>query len=91
MDVAGKFTFTSSLLLTIIYNRELWYGNQLLIKVTHNIYQINYVLNSLITIVYTVYESKNLIVNFDVLIKRSRNVSMIYEQSYCEMIFLIYM
>lgn len=79
-----------SLLLTIIYNRELWYGNQLLIKVTHNIYQINYVLNSLITIVYTVYESKNLIVNFDVLIKRSRNVSMIYEQSYCEMIFLIY-
>lgn len=90
MDVAGKFTFTSSLLLTIIYNRELWYGNQLLIKVTHNIYQINYVLNSLIAIVYTVYESKNLIVNFDVLIKRSRNVSMIYEQSYCEMIFLIY-
>lgn len=80
-----------SLLLTIIYNRELWYGNQLLIKVTHNIYQINYVLNSLITIVYTVYESKNLIVNFDFLIKRSRNVSMIYEQSYCEMIFLIYM
>lgn len=79
-----------SLLLTIIYNRELWYGNQLLIKVTHNIYQINYVLNSLITIVYTVYESKNLIVNFDFLIKRSRNVSMIYEQSYCEMIFLIY-
>lgn len=79
-----------SLLLTIIYNRELWYGNQLLIKVTHNIYQINYVLNSLIAIVYTVYESKNLIVNFDVLIKRSRNVSMIYEQSYCEMIFLIY-
>lgn len=90
MDVAGKFTFTSSLLLTIIYNRELWYGNQLLIKVTHNIYQINYVLNSLITIVYTVYESKNLIVNFDFLIKRSRNVSLIYEQSYCEMIFLIY-
>lgn len=80
-----------SLLLTIIYNRELWYGNQLLIKVTHNIYQINYVLNSLIAIVYTVYESKNLIVNFDVLIKRSRSVSMIYEQSYCEMIFLIYM
>lgn len=80
-----------SLLLTIIYNRELWNGNQLLIKVTHNIYQINYVLNSLIAIVYTVYESKNLIVNFDVLIKRSRNVSMIYEQSYCEMIFLIYM
>lgn len=79
-----------SLLLTIIYNRELWYGNQLLIKVTHNIYQINYVLNSLITIVYTVYESKNLIVNFDFLIKRSRNVSLIYEQSYCEMIFLIY-
>lgn len=79
-----------SLLLTIIYNRELWNGNQLLIKVTHNIYQINYVLNSLITIVYTVYESKNLIVNFDFLIKRSRNVSMIYEQSYCEMIFLIY-
>lgn len=79
-----------SLLLTIIYNRELWYGNQLLIKVTHNIYQINYVLNSLITIVYTVYESKNLIVNFDFLIKRSRNVSMIYEQSYCEIIFLIY-
>lgn len=68
-----------SLLLTIIYNRELWNGNQLLIKVTHNIYQINYVLNSLITIVYTVYESKNLIVNFDFLIKRSRNVSMIYE------------
>lgn len=91
MDVAGKFTFTSSLLLTIIYNRELWYGNQLLIKVTHNIYQINYVLNSLIAIVYTVYESKNLIVNFDFLIKRSRNVSLIYEQSYCEMIFLIYM
>lgn len=79
-----------SFLLTIIYNRELWYGNQLLIKVTHNIYQINYVLNSLITIVYTVYESKNLIVNFDFLIKRSRKVSMIYEQSYCEMIFLIY-
>lgn len=79
-----------SFLLTIIYNRELWYGNQLLIKVTHNIYQINYVLNSLITIVNTVYESKNLIVYFDFLIKRSRNVSMIYEQSYCEMIFLIY-